>query len=167
VVANSPAPVVLSTLLRNPEYPPSGTLAVGQPGCKPALGVAQDRALALPERATRLAEACGDSAITAWIESRWHSAERREEEALIAWRRSLQLDALPMRAPLEADDVIRRVAAEQGATLLDLERAFGAMPPGAWFSDSLHLRPEGHEAVAAALEPVIREQLGLPPGSGG
>jgi lysophospholipase L1-like esterase len=79
-----------------------------------------------------------------------------------AWKTSLAIDPVPIRAPVEADQIIREVAAETGATLLDLEQTIGAMPNGKLFIDTLHLSDRGAAAVARALEPVIREQLDLP-----
>ena len=85
--------------------------------------------------------------------------EGRTADAEEALRRALALDPLPLRAPAEADDIIRAVAAQTGASLVDLEADVGLLPPAAWFTDPLHLSPEGADAVAARLAPAVSAVL--------
>lgn len=55
----------------------------------------------------------------------------------------------------------REAAAEAGADFLDLEPLFrdpGGAPRGAWFArDGIHPTAAGHEAIAAAVEPLVRK----------
>ena len=64
-----------------------------------------------------------------------------------------------MRAPPDADRVIREVAAETGATLVDLEQQLGPVADGRYFVDTLHLSSAGAEAVATAFVPHIQAVL--------
>lgn len=161
VVATSPAPVVLSTLLRNPDYPPSGVLVTEHPTCTGALTClghpdVQDHG-ALVEFAK---QACGpDSAITAWVASRAAYEAGDLAGARVAFDRSLDLDAAPLRAPRIADDVVREVAAETGAALLDLADVIGPMPDPSLFTDTLHPSTSGAARIAEVLEPVVRKEL--------
>ena len=107
--------------------------------------------------------ACGDGAVTEWLRFRIAADRGDAAQAQVHWKRSLDLDALPMRAPASADDLIRAVAADQSATLVDLEARFGSEAPERWFTDTLHLSEEGARAVARELSPVV--QAALEPGA--
>lgn len=89
-----------------------------------------------------------------------HGGIARGGEA--AWYRSLDLDRLPLRAPFSADRIIRQVAAETGATLVDLEASYGPWADPRWFVDTLHPSAQGARIIAARLAPVVRRELGLP-----
>ena len=159
-VSVSPAPVILSTLLRNPESPPTGILTVGLPNCEASLHRLRARSGPGLQHSLAAAEAsCGEGAITWWLRSRIAAEEGRTADAEAALRRALALDPLPLRAPAEADDIIRAVAAQTGASLVDLEADVGLLPPAAWFTDPLHLSPEGADAVAARLAPTVSAVL--------
>jgi len=160
-VEASPAPVVLTTLLRNPDRGPTGTWTAGRPECGAAVQ-ATARAGASPEALARLEQDCGDQALTWWIRCRIARQAGDQQAALVAWHRSMALDALPLRAPAEADDVVRQVAAETGATLVDLEQEVGATPPGTWFVDPIHFSGAGVDGMARVLVPVLREELSRP-----
>ncbi len=171
-VERSPAPVLLATLMRNPWVPPEGVLADDPARCQPVLdavgpGTARDaRALARLAEATRAA--CGeDNALLPWIAAHRARLAGDEATALERWRESLRRDALPLAAPPEADAIIREVAAEAGAPVVDLAAELGAFPPASWFTDAIHLSPEGAAAVAEAMAPAVREALadaaGAPP----
>lgn len=158
-IAESPAPVVVSTLLRNPSWPPSGHVVSGQPACARAL---QDlrRRMGDPKGALREVEpACGEGAVTEWLRFRVAQQDRDEEGAKRHWQRSLDLDALPMRAPATADTIIREVAAEEGARLVDLAEEHGHRAPRRWFTDTLHLSEEGAKVIADGIEPALMAAL--------
>ena len=57
--------------------------------------------------------------------------------------------------------IIRRVAADRGAVLMDLD-ADGVANPAYWSADRLHANPLGHERMAAAAA----DALGVDPGAG-
>ena len=157
----SPAPVIVTTVLRNHDYPPQGELTQRGSGCEQALRCLQHAVEG--EHADLAAygqQLCGEeSATTLWLAS--HAAtDPAEAEAL--WARSLAADPLPLRAPLHADDIIATVAEETGATLVDLRPAFGTMPTHRWFTDTLHLSEEGAQKVAETLAPTVSERLGQP-----
>lgn len=79
-------------------------------------------------------------------------------------RAAMEGDVLPMRATRAITDAVRRAAARSGAQLLDLEAQVEAehgAPPPTWFIDVVHLSAPGHAALAAALTPVVREELSL------
>lgn len=158
LVAAAPAPVLLSTLLRNPDGPPTGVLADGDSACVRQLA----EIIALPPGPRGVARArslCPDTSILAWVEARAHRHEGDLPAARAAFARSLRLDPLPLRAPLEADDVIRDVARRRGDRLLDLEAAVGPFPEGDWFVDAIHLSEPGAAAVAAIFAPQIQGAL--------
>jgi len=157
----SPAPVILSTLLRNPDRPPAGVLTASLPECEGQLKRMRAREGAGLRSALQTAEQhCGEGAITWWLRGRIAAEEGRMADAEAAWRRSLSLDPLPLRAPAEADEIIRQVAAQTGATLLDLESDVGVFPPGEWFTDPLHLSRKGADQLAARLQPLVSAALG-------
>ena len=75
------------------------------------------------------------------------------------------------RTPVQADrrtvKTIRQVASTEGASLadaaLEFRRAGGGIEPPGWFWDPVHLRAEGHRALAAVVGPALEQALGLPP----
>ena len=77
-------------------------------------------------------------------------------------RAALEADVLPLRATRSMTDAVRAAAEQSGARLLDLEAVaedeLGAPPP-IWFVDVVHLSVRGHLALAAALQPVVVEEL--------
>jgi len=158
-VREAPAPVVLSTLLRNPDYPPSGVYAPDHADCASALAGLEGPTRELRQRAEQSERACGEAAITWWNRARALHAEGDDEGAVAAWYASLDADALPVRAPHSADPIIRKVADRTGARLLDLEQTLGPLPKPAYFHDTLHFSAEGTEAIADVLAPVIVEEL--------
>ncbi len=158
-LASSPAAVLLSTLLRNSEAPPTGTLT-DSPACEEALQQLA-RADPLTEALERSEALCGEGSLTWWLRSRVLLAQGREREAAEAFDRSLDLDPVPLRAPAETDRIIRELGQRPGVRVVDMELPFGHMPEGRYFTDTLHLSAEGAEAVAEVLAPAVREELGL------
>jgi lysophospholipase L1-like esterase len=162
LIRQAPCPVLLSTLMRNSDAPPSGVLAAPDSPCGVALGdLAQMPArTALLEQARR---SCGESSITAWLQTHAELEAGRPAAAREAFARSLALDPVPLRAPLVADDIIRRLAAERGVELVDLERELGLFPGLEWFVDPIHFSHQGASVVAEVFAPRIEGALGLPP----
>jgi len=91
-----------------------------------------------------------------------YSALGRWDEARRCFARARDLDARPTRAPGAINEAIRRVAAETGAVLVDVERELEqAAPHGIvgfnLFEDYVHPNPLGHRLTALVL---WREFLG-------
>lgn len=159
IVAASPAPVLVSTLLRNFDYGPTGVFVgdAGGEGCRQALTAGPHMRPTATESAAAHA-ACGkDSAVARWSAAQVTRAAGGDPAT--AWRDSLALDPLPLRAPLEADDLIREIAAARGVPLVDLAAKLGPFPEGRLFTDTLHPSPEGAQAIAAELLPAVRAAL--------
>lgn len=156
------APVVLTTLPRNFDQPPTATTALDPRGCTglSACPLARLDAEAQAAVGDWLETTCGpDSALGSWARAQVADTAGRSDAAQQAWARSLQTDPLTLRAPLSADAVIRRVATERGARLVDLAPALGDRPDGALFLDQLHLSRAGAQAVADAVAPAVRDAL--------
>lgn len=162
-VTESPAPVVLCTLLRNPEYPPSGVYAPDHPDCSQRLPGLEGPRRQADRRVEQSEQACGESSITWWNRALSHADRGDEVQAVEAWYASLDADALPVRAPHSADPIVRAVAERTGVRLVDLEQTLGPLADPAFFTDTLHFSAEGTEAIADVLAPVIADELGLQP----
>ena len=158
-VRAAPCPVVLCTLLRNPTIRPTGLRAdPGTPCADAAKELGSD---ASPRVLVELAEtACPDSAVGWWLRSRVAASDGKEDEAVRAFHESLARDPVPMRAPASTDTVIREVAEMEGATLVDLARRLGPLPPRDYFTDTLHLSVAGARAVAEVLAEDVRREIG-------
>ena len=158
-VRESPAPVLLATLLRNSGDRPAGVLITDRPDCAAALPhLGPDGSS--PRGKSELADrSCPSTSISAWWSAQSKRSEGRSAEATADWYASLALDPVPLRAPASADSVIRQVAADSGATLVDLEQILGPMPDRRLFVDTLHLSPVGARAVAEVMAPVIVSAL--------
>ena len=76
-------------------------------------------------------------------------------------------DPLPARADRALNAVIRRVAADTPASLVDVDRmartAGGGLEPPAWFLDSNHLTIDGHDALARMVGQVVAPLVELKP----
>jgi hypothetical protein len=158
-VSESPAPVLITTLLRNFSDRPAGVVVDGLPACEtslPHLGPDGSSARGKAELAQR---DCPDTSIAHWWAAQAFAEAGQRERAIEAWYASLSTDPVPLRAPPDADRVIREVAAESGARLIDLEQQIGPVADGRYFVDTLHLSSAGAEAVAQALEPHVRAAL--------
>jgi len=159
-VRESPAPVLITTLLRNFSDRPAGVVLEGLPACEgtlPHLGIDGSSARGKAELAQR---DCPETSIAHWWAAQAFAEAGQRERAVEAWYASLSSDPVPLRAPPEADRVIREVAKETGAGLVDLEQQLGPVADGRYFVDTLHLSSAGAEAVATSLMPHIQAALG-------
>jgi tetratricopeptide (TPR) repeat protein len=85
-----------------------------------------------------------------------YEALGRWADAKESYVRARDEDSKPTRAPSRLNDAVRRLAAEYGATLVDVERDFeSAAPHGIvgfdLIEDYVHPKPEGHRRIAFAL----------------
>lgn len=155
----APAPVVLSTLLRNFDQGPQGLLTK-DPACQAeAETVPMNRPDRPAERAVRLEAVCGETAVGSWLMAHDALARGDDELARTLWYRSLAADPYPLRATAQTDTVIRRVAEQTGTPLVDLEARIGPLVTGDHFIDTLHPSSSGARLIASELVPVVREQL--------
>lgn len=92
-----------------------------------------------------------------------YAALERWDEAREAYVRARDFDGKPSRAISDINETIRRVAAERGAPLVDIERVFErASPHGIpgfnLFEDYVHPKPEAHQLIALELWKVFQER---------
>ncbi|MFA6109623.1 MAG: hypothetical protein WDA75_12725 [Candidatus Latescibacterota bacterium] len=85
-------------------------------------------------------------------------------EAAAAFRRALDLDAMPWRAPSAHNQVIREVAARTSTVLADVEAAFRAAAPAdgiGWdlMVDHLHPSVRGQQLLARAVVAALPQAL--------
>ncbi len=142
-------PFVVAHAASDPETPEARArkveAAVGQVRAgQGAAGIAALRALAQSD--TLAADA-------PWALGRALLAAGDTVQAKTALRRARDLDALRFRAPSAFNDVIRRVAAAHGATVVETEAAFDAASPGGIVGHGLmleHLHPnlDGYALMA-------------------
>lgn len=156
IVDESPAPVLFTTLLRNFDHPPQGTLAADPAACQAWINDQPKLAEADVDAARAH---CGEGALPDWIAAQGHSRAGQTEAAVLRWQGSLLADPIPLRAPFVADAISRQVAADLGAPLVDLAALLGPLPPGHLFDDTLHPNAKGAEAIAEALAPGILAAL--------
>lgn len=86
----------------------------------------------------------------------------RPSEADAHFRAACDLDALRIRADSRLNAIIRDVAGEQGAALIDIDRAMAegyAIPGDDLFYEHVHLRFEGNHLLAARVRDVIAPLL--------
>lgn len=153
------AHVILATLLRAPHWPPSGEDTTGHPDCAAAIPQLVGPGPVTAATVDRAARLCGEGALHAWLVSRraWAQGDRAGAQA--AFDRSLDEDRLPLRAPPSADRILREVAAQTGATIVDMADQHGVAAPPGWFTDPIHLTPRGHQAMAEQLAPAVAAAL--------
>lgn len=119
-----------------------------------------DAALASSERAVGIAPGHAEAH---FVLGRCFDAVGRPADARAAFTRARDLDTQPARASTELNDILREVAADEGAVLLDLDAAFAdASPDGLvgfnLLEDYVHPKPEGHRLIARELWHVILER---------
>ncbi len=152
----APAPVLLSTLMRNSHFPPFGHEVDGRPDCPAQLRGWQARAHDLPTWTAAVARGCGEGPLLDWLMAQQSAdpAERRQR-----WDRATDADAAPLRAPVRADRIIAQIADKNSVPYVDLGALEGGLQPGRWFFDPLHTGPEGARAMATALAPAVQAAL--------
>ncbi len=159
LLARAPAPVVLTTLLRNFDQGPQGLLSEDE-GCRALAGSVPVNTPDRPEeRAVELEAACGETALGEWLKAHAQLAHGQPTKALEHWHRSLALDPYPLRATAETDAILRRVASDTGTPLVDLEAELGPFCRDDWFIDTLHPSAGGASAIAKALAPPVQGAL--------
>ena len=155
-ISVSPAPMVLSTLLRNPETPPTGVLVGDMPVCRRVAHQLQHSNEDELRQALLTAETyCGEGAITWWLRGRLAMQEGRNGDAIVGFRNALELDPLPTRAPMVADGIIRDVANSHQIMLIDPAVELGALPPTTLFDGPVHLSEQGAREVAFMIKPSV------------
>jgi lysophospholipase L1-like esterase len=82
-----------------------------------------------------------------------------------------QWDARTTRASSELNEILRRVAAQEGTVLLDLEVAFAEASPGGLvgfnlLEDYVHPKPEGHRLITMTLRRATASVLTAPTPAG-
>lgn len=162
-------PVYLGTVVANDEMPP---LAHG-----PSPGLDRDRWAAL-SAAHRRAAAAGDvtaerAAIRAWLAfdrgaaDAWYAdgmlalREGRRADARAALETARNLDPLRFRAPTALNDVIRRLADQKGAVVVEVEERFRAESPDGvvgddWLLEHVHPNADGYFLLADAYFEALR-----------
>jgi len=110
-----------------------------------------------------LANGCDDAACAEDLYREGNELRGRDPSAAAGLlRRARDLDAVPLRAPTAAQQLVRDVAVEVGAVLVDAEselpRAsdFDGVKPRL-FGDPVHLSGFGHKALGELLAPVVSE----------
>ena len=162
LLEEAPAPVLLTTLVRNFDQSPQGLLTT-DPACREVASTVPTTQPDRPaERSRELHAACGDTALGAWLDA--HAATD-PEQALAPWYASLRMDPFPLRATPEVDDTLRRVAQETGTPLVDLEVELGRFGRNASFIDTLHPSRQGARHIAEALGDDVRRLTSAPAGS--
>ena len=173
VVARSPAPVVLSTLVRSFDAPPVGVvLRDTHPRCARTVRGLPRTGLSEPALyAARVAAQCGaDQALESWYRAHAAAQEDDLQQAAEHFATMRRLDPLPLSAPAEAEGVVVHVAAETGCAVWRAGDALGPLPSGAFFDDLLHPSEAGARRLGEHLAPLVRRQLvaaGVLPGVAG
>ena len=161
VASSSGVKVVLATLMSNPVAPsmefscPEAMKRAGFRGVRPEAMPVDQLTDANIAAAEAMAPGCRDL--------QWLRARRAGDVATLDELRDT--DPLPVRADRTLNGIIRRVAAETGATLVDVEasaRMAGAgLEPSAWFLDPMHLTVDGHDALARMVAQGVAPLLSL------
>ena len=160
-------PVVLSTLMSNPIAPsmefacPEAMVVAGFSAGRPeaiAVGSLKESDL---QKAEAMAPGCRD---LAWIRA------RRNPNRALAMTQLDELrdtDPIPVRADRVTNGIVRRVAYQTGATLVDSDgfarMAGDGIEPPSWFRDQMHLTVAGHDALARMIGQGVAPLFALKP----
>jgi hypothetical protein len=174
------ARTMLLTLSQNfSDWPPG--FSSHRPGMRPADKVAWRAAMRAGDA---LAATDCTAALAAWapafelddgfadLQFKMATCERtlgRLEAASARFRRASDLDGIPQGAPTAFNDVIRTVASEQNAILVDIDLLFSrtsgpTLVGDDLFVDSQHIALRGHQLIAQAVADAIRESGVAGPG---
>jgi tetratricopeptide (TPR) repeat protein len=96
--------------------------------------------------------------------ARGHLALTNQEAASKEFSLARDLDVVPLRADSELNAVVRRVAAEEAAVLIEGARALAeasrdGVPGSESFYEHVHLTPDGNYALARAFAEKLSEML--------
>lgn len=111
------------------------------------------------------AERFPDHAQAWYVAATAHERAGRTAEAREAFVRARDLDAAPSRAPSAINAIVREVATETDAYLVDVERAFEEIAPDGLlgfnlFEDYVHPKPGAHARIAFEIwQRIEREGL--------
>ena len=152
--------VVLSTLISNPVAP---SMEFACPEAMRRAGFPSFRPEALPVDELREADiAAAESMSPGCRDLRWLRARRSGDRAALDQLRDD--DPLPVRADRALNAIIRSVASETGAVLVDADRmareAGGGLEPSAWFLDPMHFTVDGHDAIARMVGNAVAGTVG-------
>ena len=155
--------VVLATLMSNPVAPsmefscPEAMRRAGFRSVRPEPLAVDHLAAADIAAAEAMSPGCADL--------QWLRARRSGDKAMLDTLRDQ--DPLPVRADRTLNAIIRRIAADTGATLVDVDtlarEAGDGLEPSAWFIDPMHLSVEGHDALARMVAQAVAPLVGLKP----
>jgi len=104
-----------------------------------------------------------DCADFAWMRGMVAVRDGDMETAARQFDHFRDIDPTPLRADSMMPEIMRRVAASEGAVLVDVaalakEEGNGIEPPH-FFSDPVHLTPQGHRFVADQVAPAVQALL--------
>ena len=156
-------PVILSTLMSNGVAPsmefecPEAMRRAGFPSFRPEALPVGELLEADLVAAEAMSPGCRDL--------RWLRARRAGDKAELD--RLRDEDPLPVRADRRLNAIIRTVASDTGATLVDVDElareAGNGLEPSAWFLDPMHLTTDGHDALARMVAQGVSEVLNKTP----
>jgi lysophospholipase L1-like esterase len=89
---------------------------------------------------------------------RW-CEQRGATPVLQVWPARRQVESLE---EVDRQEILRRIAAQTGVTLVDLVPAVRAQKGAKLFSDTIHMTRDGHVLVASTLQPVLEKALADP-----
>ena len=105
-------------------------------------------------------EACADHA---WMRGMNALKTDDVQAAGAHFQAARDLDPTPLRADARMTEIVRRVAKEEGAVLIDTQQRAveqgGGMEPPEFFQDPVHFTAEGHRFVADAVAETLEARL--------
>ena len=156
-------PVVVSTLMSNAVAP---SMDFSCPEAMDRAGFPPGPPEAIPVDKISPADIAAAEAISPGCRDiRWLRARQTGDKAMLDQLRDE--DPLPVRGGRPLNEIIRRVADETDATLIDVDKmareAGGGLEPTPWFLDPMHLTIEGHDALARMMAQAIAPLVNKPP----